>query len=321
MLGLPLEPHWMMVLSAGLALALAGAVAAERTLSLRERRRRRLERASSTPGAPPSAGELTALVILSGLRQAAHRVALSVGGGPFISQADRDKIQALLVRAGFRRREAIGTYTTAKMAASLAGLSGGLALTLAAGVGDGTPVVQVLTVIICAVVSGLAPEVVVQRIAARRREEIRAHLPDAIDLMIITANAGHSLDVSLGRVAREIERSAPALGDELSVTIAELRGLSDRRQPLENLARRTDLKEVRSVTATLIQTLRYGTPLVQSLKALAQEMREARMLAIEEKAARLPALLSLPLMLFIMPAVFIVTAGPGVLAVMEAFTR
>jgi tight adherence protein C len=166
---------------------------------------------------------------------------------------------------------------------------------------------------------GMLPELVVQQLARRRQKRIKEHLADAVDLMIIAANAGQSLDMSLGRVAEEMSRRAPALGEELQVTMSELRGFSDRRQPLENLARRTDLKEVKSVTATLIQTLRYGTPLTQSLKNLAREMREARMLALEEKAAKLPALLSLPLMLFIMPAIFVVTAGPAVIALGEAF--
>ena len=160
-----------------------------------------------------------------------------------------------------------------------------------------------------------------RQVARRRQRRIKEHLADAVDLMIIAANAGQSLDMSLGRVAEEMTRRAPALGEELGITISELRGFSDRRQPLENLARRTGLREVKSVSATLIQTLRYGTPLTHSLKNLAREMREARMLALEEKAARLPALLSLPLMLFIMPAIFVVPAGPAVIAIGEAFGR
>jgi tight adherence protein C len=227
----------------------------------------------------------------------------------------------LLTRAGWRSSAAVGNYGTLKSVASLMGLLVGLALVLGGGLADGQPALQLVAVMVGAFLGGMLPEFVVQQLARRRQKRIKEHLADAVDLMIIAANAGQSLDMSLGRVAEEMSRRAPALGEELTITISELRGMSDRRQPLENLAKRTDLREVKSVTATLVQTLRYGTPLTQSLKNLAREMREARMLALEEKAAKLPALLSLPLMLFIMPAIFVVTAGPAVLAIAEAFSR
>ncbi len=304
-----------------LAVALVvGAVALERWLGRRDRLRRRLEAAASG-GATVSAGERTALFVVEELRDVLVRLTLGLGGLQTLRPGDRDKVAQLLTRAGWRSREAVGAYGTLKTIASLTGLVVGLVLVLAFGVGAGQPALQLVTVMFAAFGGGLVPELAVQQVARRRQKRIKEHLADAVDLMIIAANAGQSLDMSLGRVAEEMSRRAPALGEELHITMSELRGLSDRRQPLENLARRTDLKEVKSLTATLIQTLRYGTPLTQSLKNLAREMREARMLALEEKAAKLPALLSLPLMLFIMPAIFVVTAGPAVIALGEAFSR
>jgi len=296
----------------------AGAIGLERWLARRERLRRRLT-AAARVGAPVSTGERTALLVVEELRDLLARLTLGVGGLQMLRPGDREKVSQLLTRAGWRSREAVGTYGTLKTAASLAGLVVGLVLVLVVGLGQGQPALQLVAVMFAAFGGGLLPELVVRQAARRRQKRIKEHLADAVDLMIIAANAGQSLDMSLGRVAEEMVRRAPALGDELQVTMSELRGFSDRRQPLENLARRTDLKEVKSVTATLIQTLRYGTPLTQSLKNLAREMREARMLALEEKAAKLPALLSLPLMLFIMPAIFVVTAGPAVIAIGEAF--
>jgi tight adherence protein C len=296
------------------------ALALEQWLGRRDRLRRRLE-AAARVGARVSAGERTALLILKEMRDVLARVTLGVGGLQVLRPADREQVGQLLTRAGWRSREAIGTYGTLKTVASLGGLAVGLVAVLLLGFGEGRPALQLVGVMLTAFGAGMLPELVVQQVARRRQKHIKAHLADAVDLMIIAANAGQSLDMSLGRVAEEMSRRAPALGEELHITMSELRGFSDRRQPLENFARRTNLKEVKSVTATLIQTLRYGTPLTQSLKNLAREMREARMFALEEKAGKLPALLSLPLMLFIMPAVFVVTAGPAVIAIGEAFSK
>ena len=102
------------------------------------------------------------------------------------------------------------------------------------------------------------------------------------------------------------------------MTTSELRALPNRRQALENFALRAGIAEARSLTSTLIQTVRYGTPLTQSLKVLAAEQRVAKVLQLEEKAAKLPAILSLPLMLLIMPSIFIVTAGPAMLSIGDA---
>jgi tight adherence protein C len=312
---------WLPVaLASGATALLFGGFVLERWLGRRDRLRRRLE-AAARVGARVGAGERTALLVIEELKKLFARLTLGVGGLQMLSQRDREKVAQLLTRAGWRSSAAVGNYGTLKSVASLVGLLVGLALVLGGGLADGQPALQLVAVMVGAFLGGMLPEFVVQQLARRRQKRVKEHLADAVDLMIIAANAGQSLDMSLGRVAEEMSRRAPALGEELTITISELRGMSDRRQPLENLAKRTDLREVKSVTATLVQTLRYGTPLTQSLKNLAREMREARMLALEEKAAKLPALLSLPLMLFIMPAIFVVTAGPAVLAIAEAFSR
>ena len=127
-------------------------------------------------------------------------------------------------------------------------------------------------------------------------------LPDALDLMVICAEAGLSLDASLMRVSRELEPTWPELSEEFGITAAELTFLPDRRQAFENLnAPHQPRLGIRGVVNTLLQTAKFGTPLAQSLRVLAAEFREARITRAEEKAARLPAMLTVPMILFILP--------------------
>jgi len=235
----------------------------------------------------------------------------------FLGSGNRSQTKILLESAGFRGTKAVARYFGAKLIACVVG-----ALAALAAVGQGTfagnSPMQAALLLAGFFVGGLLPEFVCKHIASRRRAVIRAFLADAIDLLIIATNAGQSLEVALTRVAAEMSRTAPALADELQVTTHELRALPNRRQALENFAVRSGVPEARSLTATLIQTIRYGTPLTQSLKVLAAEQRSAKLLRLEEKAAKLPAILSLPLMLLIMPSIFIVTAGPAMLNVGDA---
>jgi tight adherence protein C len=134
---------------------------------------------------------------------------------------------------------------------------------------------------------------------------------------VICAEAGLSLDAALKRVADEFASMVPDLSEELLLTSVELNFLPDRRQALLNLSQRVDVPSFRGVTATLIQTEKYGTPLAQALRTLASEFRENRLLKAEEKAARLPAILTVPMIIFILPALFIVLAAPAFIKVAE----
>jgi hypothetical protein len=130
-----------------------------------------------------------------------------------------------------------------------------------------------------------------------------------------------SLDATLVRVSRELAPSCPDLAEELAITSAELTFLPDRRQAFENLNNRTDMNSIRGVVNTLMQTAKFGTPLAQSLRVLATEYRDARMFRAEEKAARLPALMTVPMILFILPTLFIVLMGPAALGIIDTFNR
>ena len=163
-----------------------------------------------------------------------------------------------------------------------------------------------------------APDLFLKNKVQKRSNAIRKGLPDALDLMVICAEAGLTVDASFGRVARELGKAYPELGDEFALTSIELGFLTDRRQAFENLATRIDLEAVRGVVATMIQTEKYGTPLASALRVLSAEFRNERMMRAEEKAARLPAIMTVPLILFILPVLFIVILGPAACSINDA---
>ena len=163
-----------------------------------------------------------------------------------------------------------------------------------------------------------APDLWLKNKVTKRSHAIRKGLPDALDLLVICAEAGLTVDAAFNRVARELGKAYPQLGDEFALTSIELGFLTDRRQAFENLASRIDLESVRGVVTTMIQTEKYGTPLASALRVLSAEFRNERMMRAEEKAARLPAIMTVPLILFILPVLFIVILGPAACSINDA---
>ncbi|MGE0178616.1 MAG: type II secretion system F family protein [Sphingomonas sp.] len=163
-----------------------------------------------------------------------------------------------------------------------------------------------------------APDLWLKNKVDKRTHAIRKGLPDALDLLVICAEAGLTVDAAFGRVARELGKAYPELGDEFALTSIELGFLTDRRLAFENLAKRIDLDAVRGVVTTMIQTEKYGTPLASALRVLSAEFRNERMMRAEEKAARLPAIMTVPLILFILPVLFIVILGPAACSINDA---
>jgi len=164
-----------------------------------------------------------------------------------------------------------------------------------------------------------APDIYVQNMVGKRTAAIRKGLPDALDLLVICAEAGLTVDAAFNRVARELGKGFPELGDEFALTAIELSFLTDRRTAFENLAWRVNLDSVRGVVTTMIQTEKYGTPLASALRVLSAEFRNERMMRAEEKAARLPAIMTVPLICFILPVLFIVILGPAACAISDNF--
>lgn len=167
------------------------------------------------------------------------------------------------------------------------------------------------------VLSYKGPDLALKNQVDKRTAAIRKGLPDALDLMVICAEAGLTVDAAFARVARELRRAYPELGDEFQLTSVELGFLTDRRQALENLAMRVNLDSLRGVVTTMIQTEKYGTPLASALRVLSAEFRHERMMRAEEKAARLPAIMTVPLILFILPVLFVVILGPAACSIKD----
>ncbi len=165
------------------------------------------------------------------------------------------------------------------------------------------------------------PEIYLKNIATKRTNEIRKGLPDALDLLVICAEAGLTVDAAFNRVAKELGRAYPELGDEFALTAIELSFLTERRMAFNNLAYRVNLDAVKGVVTTMVQTERYGTPLASALRVLSAEFRNERMMRAEEKAARLPAIMTIPLILFILPVLFIVILGPAACSISDAFAN
>ncbi|MFY9639754.1 MAG: type II secretion system F family protein [Rhodomicrobium sp.] len=155
----------------------------------------------------------------------------------------------------------------------------------------------------------------------RHRKSVGSGLPNALELLAVCVGAGLSLESAFQRVATEIKMSSPALSDEFALTWAEISISPSREQALANFAERVNLPAVRSVISTLSQSLRFGTPLAQSLRNAASEMRNQQMIEMEERANGLPALLTIPVMLLIMPAMFMIVGGPAALKLMDMFAK
>ena len=248
------------------------------------------------------------------------RLAEMIAPLPLVGEKEQAKIVRNLTRSGIRSHLGIPLFMLTKLAFFTLGAAGAFAFFLAKPDLEIPFVIKALIVVAAAMVGGLLPENLLKRHGAKRSRNIANALPDAMDLLVICAEAGLSLEVALDRVAREMALAAPDLSSEFALTVAELQLLADRRQALINLADRTDLEVLRGVVTTLIQAQKYGTPLSQSLRVLGNEMRNARMLSVEEKAARMPALISMPLIGLILPSLFLVIGGPAILEVTRLFS-
>ncbi len=223
-----------------------------------------------------------------------------------------------LMRAGFRGPKAETTFLIARLAMLVGFFMAGLLLVLwhpaISATGGGVK----MMVLVMLTFAGLkAPEIYLSNVTTKRQQSIRKAFPEALDLLLICVETGLSAESGFSKVSQEIGQSSLALAEELALMTAELSYLPDRRQAYENLAKRTDVESVRSVSAALIQAERYGTPLGQALRVLAQESRDQRMNEAEKKAAALPPKLTVPMIIFFMPALFIVILTPALIRIFK----
>ncbi len=274
-----------------------------RLKSLRTRRMRTREeqRASEKP--------TTKQASIGLMRKLADRLNLLRG-------AAADQTTRKLRQAGFLSRDAAVVYVFVKLALPL---SLGFLMIFLTSVTNLVEVPEDLVLPICvgAVLAGFVmPEIYIKNIATRRRDILNHVLPEGLDLLTICVEAGLSIDAAFRRVSREMQGSMPELASEFEITAIELTYLPDRQQALENMSERSDSAAMGALVNALRQTEKYGTPLAASLRILAQEFRQTRASKAEEKGARMPALMTVPLMVFILPTLVTVLLAP---AIMNAF--
>lgn len=176
----------------------------------------------------------------------------------------------------------------------------------------------------CAIMGGgylgfYLPNIFLSNLIQKRQASIKQAFPDALDLLLICVQAGMSIEAAFRKVAVEIGEQSGELAEELTLTTAEMSYLQNRRQAYENLGLRTGLPGVRAVATSLIQAEKYGTPLGQALRAMAEEYRDERMNEAEKKAAALPPKLTVPMIVFFLPVLFAVILGPAIIKAMETF--
>jgi len=181
----------------------------------------------------------------------------------------------------------------------------------------GVPTLRFVVLAGALILGWRCPELLLSRLAMRRRLRLETSLPDALDLLVICAEAGLSLDHAIEQVGKVFRRSSPDVAKEFAATAAEMRVLPVRAQALENLAERVGLASLRSIVVTLNQSIKFGTSLAESLRVLAAEMRAERLTRYEQRAARLPVLLTLPLMGFVLPSLMVVIGTPLVLRIVD----
>ncbi len=238
-----------------------------------------------------------------------------------LQQSQLEMIQQKLAQAGIRRKELAVAVIFARMILPI--VLGAIAAFLIYGINYFPTWGGMKKLMGFATAVGLGykgPEIYLSNLISKRTDAVRKGLPDALDLLVICAEAGLTVDAAFNRVAKELGRAYPELGDEFALTAIELSFLSERRQAFENLAWRVNLEAVKGVTTTMVQTERYGTPLASALRVLSAEFRNERMMRAEEKAARLPAIMTVPLILFILPVLFVVILGPAACSIADAFS-
>ncbi len=306
------HPYLLLAALAGW-LVLAGGAAALVAMVARDRKlRQRIDVAKGKlPDATPRpTGDLRALParLVAGL---GHAIARS-GVLPGRTLAE---LEQTLSAAGLRGVNGLALFVGAKLVLFL-----GLPLLALAALHGMTlqPVTRFAAIGAAALIGLLAPDTSVKQVRKRYLTALQKGLPDSLDLMVICTQAGLGLEAAIARVANEIRAAHPAIAKELETTSRELQITAESRLALDAMARRTGLDSLKRLAVTLTQSMQYGTPLVAALRGLSAEMRQEALTRFEERAARLPVMLTLPMVVFILPCVFIVVGGPAVLRIMAA---
>ena len=223
------------------------------------------------------------------------------------------KVVEKLASAGYRGPKPVSTFYFARMAAPF--ILGSVAAFYLFGMHliNATMQMKLLITVVAFVAGYYAPNIYISNVAAKRKESIVAAFPDALDLLLICVEAGMSIEAALQKVSGEIGQNSIELAEELSLLIAELSYLPERRMAYDGLTKRVNHPGIKAVCTAMIQAEKYGTPLGTALRVMAKENRELRLSAAEKKAAALPAQLTVPMILFFLPVLFLVILGPVII--------
>lgn len=232
---------------------------------------------------------------------------------------DQQRLLKSLAAAGFKHKGSLASFIAIKVATAIVFVALTWLLLQWRHLFSTMLIIRLAVIAIGLLLGWRLPELVLNQLVRRRRSRIEHGMPDALDLLVVCAESGLSLNQAIEEISRQLRRSNKDVADEFAATSAEMRILPDFSQALDNLVDRTGLANLRGLVATLKQSLQFGTPLAESLRIVASEMREERRTQIEERAARLPVLLALPMMAFILPCLLMIVGTPVVLRMIDAF--
>ena len=236
-----------------------------------------------------------------------------------VGAAERAKLKGLVMKAGFHRPDALSIFMTVKLVVTLAsGTLLGFQIATGQWLGEYTSTPTILLAGLAgAVMGGILPEMCLDRLSIRRQRRMATTLPDALDLMTLCLESGLTFERTLSRVVQELESMAPDLAREFAQAEVELRLGTDRKKVLNDLHVRAGVEGLRDLSMAVTQGERYGTPLAQSMKNIADSERQQRAARIEVQVARLPVLMSMPMLLLVTPGTLLLVAGPAFVSTME----
>jgi tight adherence protein C len=230
---------------------------------------------------------------------------------------DNEELRENLKRAGLRGQANIVTFMFFRVAAPIVVFFMALIYLFVFYDTGYPPLVNLLIALAVGFLGFYLPNMFITNRVQKRQQSIKQAFPDALDMLLICVQSGMSVEVAFGKVGQEIASQSLELAEEMTLTTAELSYLQDRRHAYDNLAKRTGLPGVKGVTTALVQAERYGTPVGQALRTMAKENREIRQSEAERKAAALPPKLTVPMIVFFLPVLFIVILGPAGISYMQ----
>jgi tight adherence protein C len=248
-----------------------------------------------------------------------RRLGRLIAVSPIVGAVEQQRLIKLLLAAGIKARGSLANFVASKVCGAI--VFAGLAWLLLEWrhLFTALPMVRLAALGLALIIGWRLPDLILNHLIKRRRLRLEQGMPDALDLLVVCAEAGLSLNQSIEEISRQLRLSHKDVADEFAATSAEMQVFSDFGQAFDNLVERTGLDALRSLIATLKQSLKFGTPLAESPRMIAAEMRAARHARIEERAARLPVLLAIPMMMFILPCLLMIVGTPVVLRIMDLF--